>query len=737
MPAVLSPNGQTILDARYIDKVHDKTVEGLWDRVSMGNLNYRRLLSELLFLPNSPTLFNLGLPFGGTLSACFVFDISDSLLGEWPTGGLDQPFVNSILGTTFKAACVAKAGGGVGYYLGNIREEGAPVKSTHRKACGPVAVLHWLNRLRNLITQGGKRDLAQMAVLDAHHKDIRKFIHCKDADPQGLSSFNISVSWRDEMLKQIDWDHLERDSHFDTPTSLWYEQCTSAWKTGCPGMLFWDTINRANATPHLGFINATNPCGETPNISDEPCNLGSLAVCRYLDGIGTGARFDWPRFRDDVRTAIEFMDDILDANKFPHPDITNMALSTRKLGLGVMGWADLLALMHIPYDSNAAVDMADELMRDINVTALNHSQVLAKRKGVYPAWETAPDEVKKQFPMARNSTRTSIAPTGTIAIIADVWGSIEPHYALECTRTTGEGIKMNDGVPEWVKEKLNGFADFTPKTASEIHWKWHIKHQAAFQKHTDLGVSKTINMPKDSAIGDISNAYRMMYESGCKGGTIFRDGCRDEAVLVKKKTDGGVFRIEEKPPTPEELEVIKKAFEDQHSNAQRYLLLPKVEVRTSRQNTPDNMISYRHKFRAGGTKIYLHVGVSPTTSMPLEIFIRASLQGSTVDGLLDSWAMTFSNALQYGTPLVDLIRLHKGTRFEPAGPTGNKDIPICTSIPDYIVRYLELRFLAKKTDNGAESHRTGQLCPDCGAELFFEAGCVVCRRAGCGFSRCG
>lgn len=723
--ALLSPNSQRILAERYVDKEHDRTVEGMWDRVSMGNRDYKEMLEELLFLPNSPTMFNLGLPFGGTLSACFVFDVTDSLLGDWPNGGEEEPWITSILGTNFKAACVAKAGGGVGYYLGNIRPKGSPIRSTHKKACGPVTVLKYFQFLRSLITQGGKRDLAQMAVLNADHPDIREFIHCKDEDPQALSAFNISVSWRNDNLDSVAFDRPDIDGPF---TKLWFEQCESAWKTGCPGNLFWDTINRANATPHLGDINATNPCGETPNLNDEPCNLGSLAVVRFLEGVGKTARINWDKLKAFVRRAIRYMDEVLDRNIFPHPQITKMALATRKLGLGVMGWADLLALMHVPYDCQEAVDLADELMGTINRTALEESVQLAHEKGAYPAYEGSSPDTKAKFPWCRNSTRTSIAPTGTISIIAEVWGGIEPHFALDCERTTYEGIKMQDGVPNWVKDKLNGFADFQPKVASEIDWRWHIKHQAAFQKHTDLGVSKTINMPNTATVKDVSDAYRMMWETGCKGGTIFREGCRDEAVLVKKDKSS-VYSIPAAALPPPDL--------------------------------PDELNAVRKKFYIGGHKGYVHVGT--LDGRVVELFVRMANPGSTVDGMLNAWCINFSKALQRGEPMENMIRLNKNHRFEPAGLTGDKDIPMCTSIPDFIVRWLELRFVNSsvmsytfpegvadipkmKEDleryiNGLDRRivvpsGTGMSCPQCGAVLIRKEGCLCCPDGRCGWTRC-
>lgn len=705
MSAVISDNAMSILAKRYL--TDGETVDGLWDRVSGGNRDYRELMADLLFLPNSPTLFNMGTKSGGTLSACFVFDIDDCLLGDWPAGGLDSPFPNSILGTTFKAACVAKAGGGVGYYLGNVRPEGAPVHSTHKKACGPVQVLHWLHRLRSLITQGGKRDLAQMGILPAHHPDVRKFIHCKDADPKALESFNISVSWRDEQLKlaMAQMDAGDNDGEW---ASLWLDQCLSAWRTGDPGMFFWTTANRTNATPHLGDINATNPCGETPNLNNEPCNLGSLALLRFVNR--DRRRVDWDKLKNYAALATRFLDDILDWNTFPHPDITHMARATRKLGLGVMGWADMLALLRIPYDTQDAVDLGEEVMKTINETARQTSLDMARTKGTYPAYD--PTKSPAWAPASRNSTGTSIAPTGTISIIAGCEPSIEPHYALERTRTTNEGLKLTERISDW----LGDLGGFVPKTANEIPLVWHVKHQAAFQRHTDLGVSKTINLPNTATVADVSNAYRLMWESGCKGGTVFRDGCRSEQVLVASAksvyaTGGG-----DKP---------------------------------ARRKLPAECDTKRYKFRVGGTKGYLHVGLFDDGT-PGEIFIRASLQGSTVSGMLDAWCMCFSNALQRGTPLADLVRLHKGSRFEPAGPTGNEEIPIASSIPDYVVRLLELRFLKPKTPapsangNSRDSVtveqaqvRSGQLCPDCGVELVLRAGCLTCVRAGCGFTRCG
>lgn len=1026
---------------------------------------------------------------------CFVFDIADSLYGdEFPAP--DRPWDDSIIGTMYKAAAVAKAGGGVGYYFGNLRPRGAEVQSVHRKACGPVEVLKFKQRLAKLITQGGKRDLAQMGVLPRRHPDVLEWITCKDDDPAAIGSFNISVDWADDELARVDWDlvkfaglgTIDIDPKQDNEDSyVWWKHVSSAWNTGCPGILFGDAINRANATPHLGRVNATNPCGETPNLSDEPCldggsmvdtpeglipirqllgrgefsvvthdqvvvtgcravtrgvkktmrfvlstgqtircthnhkiltnggwvradelavgslvriadkqtvnpvlreslvdemlgwqlgdgwfsrdnslgilfaeddleamdrlmpvwdefvgfdyalqvqptgvrqkstekvavidkfrslgfkvgiatkkrlptylftaqphqqaaflrglfsadghvkmagcglrnlvtlasssrkllrevqtvllrfgiqsriqwsdmkgaakkrnpqgmlqisgasalrymdvigfnlskkteafdygakhrhnnkecvkvvmvrhdagdtevfdvlmpakhhfiangvvvhncNLGSLFLYRFLRHVPGPSRnrweIDWLMLEQFARLFTRYLDDVLDANQFPHPAITKAAYLTRKLGMGCGGWADLLAYLRVPYASADAVALADELWGKVNGWALDESIKLADRKGPYPAWESAPPEVKARFPRARNSTRTSIAPTGTIAIIAGAgsW-SIEPHYALETERTTNEGIKMVER-PQFVDD----WGDWKPQVAAEVNWEWHIRHQAAFQKHADLGVSKTINLPHEATVKDFSDAYRLMWQLGCKGGTAFRDGCRSEQVLVDlSKKKASVYTVAFDPAKP---------GDDRSAATIVHLSVP-VEVRAPvRRKLSPTRRSVTHRFKVGGTRGYVTVGLYDG-GRPAEIFVRASKGGSAVNGMLDTWAMTFSTALQYGTPLADLVRLHRGQRFDPAGLTEHPTIRTATSIPDYIVRWMELEFLTTPgvapspsalADKPAARQKagpadgplvTGQLCPDCGWEMTYAEGCMTCTAPGCGYSRCG
>ena len=716
--ALLTSNAVKILEKRYLDKGSNETVDGLWDRVSGGNEEFRQLMAELKFLPNSPALFNMGLNNGCTSSACFVFDVEDSMLGK-----------GSIVETREKAIAVAKAGGGVGYYLGKLRPKGSPIKSIHRVACGPVTVLKDYHAISQLITQGGKRELAQIAVLDCDHQDIQEFIHVKDSDPQGLGSFNISVGWKDPWVKRAKegWE----DGGDCYAQNLWNEQCESAWKTGCPGMWFPDTVNEANPNLHLGRIYAPNPCGETPNRSDEPCSLGSLSLPRFF--LPYDRSVDWDELYRAAYTATLFMDDILTRNTFPHLDIHAAAMLTRKLGLGVMGWADLLAMMHIHYDTQEAIDLAHKVMKLISEAANKASLAIAEKYGPYPGF----CDTKTRGPRRRNESISSIAPTGTISLIAGVWGSIEPHFALgelfddNLQRTTSEGMRLSDGVSQWVFENLDGFV---PKTAREIAPEWHVRHQAAFQAHTDLGVSKTVNLPNSATVQDVSSIYRMMHDLKCKGGTVFRDGCRQEAVLVRQDSTKSVYSLD--PKVTEKMVTQTTPQPTAPSTDQASTLSSPVPP--SRKKLPAERPGVIHKFTVGGTEFFLTVGLYPGTQEVGEIFINGNF-GSTIAGLLDTFCITFSIALQNGTSLQTLVEHHQGKRFEPAGITDDPELPICSSVPDYVVRWLEKRFLGERPKEGPiKLNRSGMLCPNCGKEAIYNSGCLMCvERNNCGWTRCG
>jgi len=628
-----------------------ESIDEMFDRVSFGNDEYRKILSAFDFMPNSPTMFNAG--GFGTLSACFKFDVEDTM--------------TSILEVGRKSALIQKWGGGVGYCLSELRPLGAPIKSTHGKACGPVAVMHMYHAIAEMITQGGKRSSAQMGILHCDHPDIMQFIKCKEKEGV-LDTFNISVAATDEFMSHV--ISGENKELFDAIVR-------GAWSNGDPGLYFIDIAERFNPTPKLGKLTATNPCGEVPLLDNESCNLGSINLSHFITKKHSRSSFDLVRLGSVVRIVVRYLDDVIEHNFYPVEEVREATLRTRKLGLGVMGWADALAMLQIPYDSWDACNLGSDIMRLIQDVGHQASKDLWTERGPCPA-----------DPMKRNVCVTCIAPAGTISTVSNCSSGIEPHFSLEYTQFMGDG----EALPRVVK-----FGDFVPKTADQISWYWHIRHQAAFQKFTDLAVSKTINLPNSATEEDVRNAYRMAWETGCKGITIYREGSRIKQALRKS----GEVNYE-----------------------------TDVKFRGRRKLKKDG-VSLRHKFDVGDVEGYLHIGLYDD-GRPGELFITGVKQGSTISGLLDGIAILTSLALQRGVPLEEMVSKLQGTRFEPAGITGNVDIPTTTSLLDYIFRYVQLH-----CNGGTEvSHEfSGALCPNCGAVVKFQEGCMYCS-ADCGWSRC-
>ncbi len=686
-----SEASQKVLCKQYLRKGKDypicefcgqshESLDELFDRVSFGVREYRELLFTFDFLPGSPAIFNAG--GVGTLSACFKFDVQDNM--------------ESILDVNVKAALVQKWGGGVGYCLSELRQKGAPIRSTHGSACGPVAVMRMYQSMAKMITQGGKREGAQMAILHCDHPDIEEFVHCK-ATEGVFDTFNISVAVTDEFMCAVGSgeDIVLKDPRNDGNVGkvnarvLFNKIVEYAWSNGDPGLYFIDVAERANPTPHLGKLTGTNPCGEVPLLDNESCNLGSINLSHFVkirddgaigvvdDKQGVGNGIDWKRLEGIARLATRYLDRVVDENFFPAPEIREATLRTRKLGLGVMGWADTLALMGIPYDSQEAVDLAGEVMKCIQEAAHSESKKMAKEFSSYG------------FEDMRNDCLTCIAPTGTISTIANCSSGIEPHYSLEYVQIMGDGTKLS---------RRTNFGDFVPKTAHEIGWEWHVKHQAAFQKYTDLAVSKTINMPNSATERDVAMAYLAAWEAGCKGITVYREGSRVKQAMYKGD-------VEAYPADAVVGEFRRKFARDR--------------------------ISLTHKFDVGEMEGYIHIGLFPD-GLPGELFLTGSKQGSTISGLLDGVAILTSLALQYGVPLEAMVAKMQGTRFEPAGLTGNSAIPSASSLLDYIFRYVQLRCGNRGV---AELENSGMVCPECGASICFQEGCLCCS-AQCGWSRC-
>lgn len=471
---------------------------------------YYDIMAKLYFLPNSPTIMNSGRKRPhGQLAACFVIGIEDSM--------------DSICEALRKQMLIHKSGGGTGFNFSKLRYEGAKVNSTNGRASGPISFMSLFDKATDTVQQGGMRRGANMGILNVDHHDIRKFIHCKDKDGV-ICNFNISVGMYDNFMEKAVADPQSEEG------KLLEEIAESAWRTGDPGIIFLDAINRGNTTPNLGELNSTNPCGESPLYPNEACNLGSINLAKMVKK----GKFDFDLLREVAATATRFLDCVIDVNHYPLPEIAEAVTHTRKIGLGVMGWADALFQLRIPYESKEALELADKVMGAIRDTALEVSEELGREKGI-------PKDLAHLG--RRNATLTCIAPTGTIALLADCSSGIEPLFALEHTRvrTQIDGTKVvmkqkNRYYEEAIKEGMQ--EELLKKvfvTAHDVEPLGHVRMQGAFQKHVDLAVSKTINMPHSASVQDVLDSYILAWEQGCKGITIYRDGSKTFQVLYRKE----------------------------------------------------------------------------------------------------------------------------------------------------------------------------------------------------------
>ncbi|ALM07776.1 ribonucleoside-diphosphate reductase [Sediminicola sp. YIK13] len=564
MPPKIAHNAQILLEERYLQKngpgASIETPDQLFRRVarhiaSVEDKNkdhwedcFYDHMTKMEFLPNSPTLMNAGLP-KGQLSACFVLPINDSL--------------DEIFTTLKNAALIHQSGGGTGYNFSRIRPKNDTISTTGGKSSGPIAFMKVFDAATEHVKQGGKRRGANMGILNMDHPDIAQFVVAK-LDGSSLQNFNISAGITDHFMEAMinteKWELINPRTGQPERTieakELWNSLINAAWKTGDPGLIFLDTINGHNPLLQQGRIQSTNPCGEVPLFDYESCNLGSINLSKIL-GLGSKeSTIDWDKLKLLVQMGIRFLDNVIQSNCYVLPEVAEMALKNRKIGLGVMGWAELLLQLEIPYASKEAIQLAEKLMRFIQETSFNASCDIAKEKGCFPAWV---DSVHYPNLPLRNATCNSIAPTGSISIIANTSYSIEPLYALAFKRTGILGTKTQQVLHPIVKNKLtqlghwnNDIKDQILETGSireiesipdhikklfetslEIPWKYHLEHQRAFQKYTDNAVSKTINLPSSASISDISEIYITAWKYGLKGITIYRDGSKANQVLQK------------------------------------------------------------------------------------------------------------------------------------------------------------------------------------------------------------
>jgi ribonucleoside-diphosphate reductase alpha chain len=520
-----------------VEFVENRSVE-----VSEYIKRFEEEMSSLRFVPNSPTLMNAGTSMG-QLSACFVLPVEDSL--------------ESIFETLKQTALIHKSGGGTGFSFSRLRQKDDIVGSTRGVASGPLSFMRIFDTTTDVIKQGGKRRGANMGILRYDHPDILEFITSKDSENTVLKNFNISVALDGNFFEKLDSGEMvdlinprtKKVEKRVKAQTIWDAIVTQAWKTADPGLIFLDEMNERNTVPHLGEIEATNPCGEQPLMPYESCNLGSINLSKFV----IDNSIDFKGLEETIRLAVRFLDDIVDANKFPVDKIKAMTRTTRKIGLGYMGFADMLAALGIPYNSKDALDVAERLMKYLNDISHDESSKLALERGNFPGWEGSYWQ-KQGIPM-RNSTTTTIAPTGTISIIANCSSSIEPFFALAFVRHVLDGQELMETNPfleaelrrrnlysedliRKIAEKGNLSEIDLPEdlkkifpTAMEIDPEWHVMMQATFQRYCDSGVSKTINLPADASVSDVERAYRMARDLHCKGITVYRDRSKNEQVL--------------------------------------------------------------------------------------------------------------------------------------------------------------------------------------------------------------
>jgi ribonucleoside-diphosphate reductase alpha chain len=738
----LSENGLTatarqVLEKRYLLR-DDKgkvieTPEEMFHRVAkaiaMAELLYNpkaniknieedffKLMYGLEFLPNSPTLMNAGKKLG-QLSACFVLPVEDSM--------------ESIFDAVKYTALIHKSGGGTGFSFSRLRPENDVVGSTGGVASGPVSFMRAFDTVTDVTKQGGTRRGANMGILNINHPDIIKFISAKQ-DMTALTNFNLSVALTTDFMEAVksgsDYDlinphtqkvvgQLNAKDVFDTIVDM-------AWRTGDPGIVFIDRINESNPTPHLGSIESTNPCGEQPLLPYESCNLASINLSRMMKKKGSGYDIDYPKLARTIKTATRFLDNVIDVNKFPLPQIDTMTKKTRKIGLGIMGFADMLVMLGVPYNSHEALEIAEDLMSFISKKAIEASVDLAKERGVFPAFKGSIYDVP-DGPQLRNATRTTIAPTGTLSMIAGCSSGIEPLFALSYTKTVLDGtpfVEVNPYFEEAAKkgdfyseelmkrlaagEHLGDIKEVPDKmkrlfvTAHEISPEWHVKMQAAFQRSTDNAVSKTINFPQSATREDIAHAYMLAYEEGLKGITIYRDRSRDTQVLTTGKKQGKTAE------EPTRREPRKRPSETQGT-------ITKVDT--------------------GCGSLYITVAYDDKGIF--EVFSTLGKSGACASAQLEAICRLATLALRSGIDVSHVVKQLRGIRCPSIAWEGGKSILSCA---DAIASVLEKHIKAedekpKLEDYGLAKNMAGQ-CPECSNMLVFSEGCYHC--PACGYTKC-
>ncbi len=765
----LSENARKVLEKRYLKKDDDgKVVETPADmfrrvarniatadsyygktknEVASTEEEFYEMMTSLEFLPNSPTLMNAGRELQ-QLSACFVLPIEDSM--------------EAIFETIKDTAIIHKSGGGTGFSFSRLRGKNSRVRSTGGISSGPVSFMKVFNAATQAVKQGGTRRGANMGILRVDHPDILEFITCKENDKE-ITNFNISVALTEDFMHKAvrneEYDlidpHTKKSVGKLNAKNVFDLIIKMAWKNGEPGIIFIDRMNQYNPTPKLGEYESTNPCGEQVLLPYESCNLGSINLARMAEGGG----LNWNKLGETIKSAVHFLDNVIDMNTYPLKRIEEMTKGNRKIGLGVMGFADMLLMLGIRYDSGDAIELAEKVMKFILETARSASEKLAEEKGAFPNFRESTYDTPGARPL-RNATLTTIAPTGTLSIIANCSSGIEPVFAISYIRNIMDNTKLVEVHP-YFQEVAERMGFFTPElmniiaqkgsvkslseipeevqrvfvTAHDIEAIWHIKMQAAFQKYTNNAVSKTVNLPQEATTDDVRDIYMLAFEGGCKGVTIYRDNSREEQVLSKPASG------QTKQP---------------------------VAAKIIPRPRPNVTIGTTTKITTGCGALYVTIN-EDENGLPFEVFMSMGKAGGCAMSQLEAIGRLLSLALRSGIDTNSIMEQLRGIRCpSPSWERGGRIF----SCSDAIARVIERRIAEAKNKNGQNSNgfsrppangsepagesysnsasagsvdiqkaskvKAGNIvgvCPDCGSALWHVEGCMVCNS--CGYSKCG
>ncbi len=742
----LCENARVVLEKRYLIRDENgkpvETVEELFERVAKAvsipdaehggdeskeatEKVFLEMMERLDFLPNSPTLMNAGRPLG-QLSACFVLPVEDSM--------------EDIFEAIKRAALIHKSGGGTGFSFSRVRPKGSMVNTTGGVASGPVSFLRVFNMATEAVKQGGTRRGANMGILRVDHPDILEFINCKNNNAD-ITNFNISVGITESFMKAVnegaDYDLIDPSKGKAVARinakDVFDKIVDAAWHNGEPGIIFLDRLNRDNVVPTCGEIESTNPCGEQPLLPFEACNLGSINLANMIND---SREVDWEKLGQTVKNAAHFLDNVIDVNRYPLPEIDEMTKKTRKIGLGVMGFADMLLELGLPYNSDEAIVLGEKIMAFITKTARQESAQLAAQRGSFPLFGES--TLSKGQPQ-RNATTTTIAPTGTLSIIAGCSSGIEPVFAYAFIRNVMDGtqlIEVNPVLKKLLEDRGLYTDELMKKIADEgslahideipedirrvfvcahdISPEFHIRMQAAFQNYTDNAVSKTVNFANSATIEDVRKVYMLAFKLGCKGVTIYRDGSRDAQVLNIGKVNA-----------------VGQNAENEDYNS----LTPRPR--------PDVTTGITEKVRIGCGNLYITVNYDEHGIC--EVFTNTGRAGGC-PSQSEATARLVSIALRSGLNTDVIIEQLKGIRCPSTIRQAGMKV---TSCPDAIAKVIEKvkNFQSssefkpipqsdqKKYDFVEHVNTNMKFCPECGQQLEHEGGCVTCRN--CGYSKCG